>query len=437
MQPKAYRNYLLIVLLVILTSNYVDRLTLGLLLEEIKVDLALSDTQLGLLTGLAFALFHSLLGVPMARWADRGNRVTIISLTAMVWGAAVSLCGAAVSFSQLLVTRIAIAVGEAGCQPPALSLISDYFARAERPRAVARYMLGLPIAFLVGNFAAGWLNEFYGWRMTFVVLGLPGLALGILAALTLKEPRRNPAAQVALSGETSSVNGSSGPSVREVCATLWANRTFRHLVLAFSLQSLFGVGMVQWQPAFFVRSHGLSTGELGTWLAFAYGVVGLLGTYLGGELASRFASNNERLQLQAIALAFAALALLKAGVYLAPDRYTAFTVLSLASLVAGATNGPMFASTQTLVPPQMRAVAIAVILLFANLVGAGLGPLFVGVASDALRPILADESLRYALLLCCPGYLLAGWYLLQASKTVDRDLARAQVDETLPMRSFS
>src|SRR5688500_12783235 len=180
------RNYLLALLTTILAFNYIDRLALGLLLEDIKADLALTDTQLGFLTGIAFALFYAVMGIPIARWADRGNRVTIISLTTALWSVAVALCGAAGSFVQLLVIRAGVAVGEAGCHPPALSLIADYFTRAERPRAVARYMLGWPLALLIGYFAAGWLNEFWGWRATFVILGLPGLVLAALARFTLK-----------------------------------------------------------------------------------------------------------------------------------------------------------------------------------------------------------------------------------------------------------
>lgn len=428
MHKDAYKHYLLIVLLAILASNYLDRMTLGLLLEDIRAELSLSDTQLGFLTGLAFALFHAVLGIPIARWADRGNRVTIISVTAMLWGAAMSLCGAVATFVQLLVTRVCIAVGEAGCQPPALSLISDYFPRAERPRAVARYMLGLPVALIVGNFAAGWLNELYGWRATFVILGLPGFVLGMLAALTLKEPRRSRASAPTEESEAQAPAEVTLPSVKTVGKALWANTTFRHLLLAFSLQTLFVVGMFQWQAAFFMRSHGLASGELGTWLAFTYGVVGFIGTYIGGELACRYAVNNERLQLVGLAIAFAALAVIKAGVYVLPNLYWAIFALATASLVAGATNGPLYAVTQTLVPPQMRAVAIALILLSSNLLGAGLGPLLVGVASDALRSVVGEESLRYALLLCCPGYAWAGWHLWRASKTVSRDMPSAPAE---------
>src|SRR5688572_15005553 len=230
MQPATYKNYLLTVLTIILTFNYLDRVALGLVFQDIKVDLQLSDTQLGFLSGIAFALFYSIMGVPIARWADRGNRVLIISLTTAIWSVPVALCGLAGSFLQLLVLRIGVAVGEAGCVPPAHSLIADYFTRSERPRAVAIYMLGGPLSAVLGYFVAGWLNQFYGWRTTFMLLGLPGLALAVLAWSTLREPRHD------VWVKRPSTHGSvDQPSLHEVYTTLRGNRTFRHLLLGYSV----------------------------------------------------------------------------------------------------------------------------------------------------------------------------------------------------------
>lgn len=424
MSPAAYRNYLLTVLMVIFASSYVDRLALGLLLQHIKVDLSLSDTQLGLMSGIAFAIFYAIMGIPIARWADRGNRVTIIALTAAMWGAAVAMCGAVANFWQLLLVRIAIGVGEAGAKPPALSLISDYFSRAERPRAVARYMLGYPLALMIGNLAAGWLNQFYGWRATFVILGLPGLALAALAWLTLKEPRRALAMEKALLiAEDAQDSTAVQPSVKEVFVTLWNNVAFRNILYVFSLTSFFASGITLWLPAFFMRSYGLETGVLGTWLAAIYGAAGLLGTYIGGELATRYAANNERLQLMTLAVLYVVLALLKAAVYVAPSYYIAFGVLALSVLGGAMGNGPVYAATQTLVPPPMRAMSIALILFFSNLIGVGLGPLAAGALSDALRPIFGQESLRYALLALCPGYFWAAWHAWRASRAASWSVA--------------
>jgi MFS family permease len=433
---SGYKNYLLGVLLVILTFNYVDRQALGLVLQNIKTDLDLTDTQLGFLSGIAFALFYSLMGIPIARWADRGNRVTIIALTAAVWSVMVFLCGTATSFLQLMLIRVGVATGEAGCVPPAHSLIADYFARAERPRAVAIYMLGGSLSMLIGYFLAGWLNEFYGWRMTFTLLSLPGLVLAAVAWLTLQEPRRGKlamaratplaAAPVAAGGTGPEIALASSrrPGLKEAGISLWANETFRHLLFCFSLVSFFGYGILQWQPAFFIRSYRLETGELGTWYAVIYGVGGLLGTYWGGVLASRFAANNERLQLRVMAIVFIAFGFVSVFIYLSPNHYLAFGLIALTTTGGATSNGPLFAAIQTLVPPHMRAVSIAFIYLFANLIGMGLGPLVAGALSDALRPWVGEESLRYSLLLLCPGYCWAGWHLWNASKTVTRDLER-------------
>lgn len=421
MKAAAYRSYLLSVLMLILAFNNVDRLALGLVLQDIKLDFQLSDTQLGLLTGIAFALFYSTMGIPIARWADRGNRVTIIAVTTALWSAAVALCGLASTFVHLLLIRVGVAVGEAGCMPTAQSLIADYFNRAERARALAIYMLGGPLSLAIGYFLAGWLNELFGWRTTFMALGLPGIVLAAVSWVTLREPR---ALKPAASGRQTAPPDpqAAQPSLREVCATLWGKTTFRHLVFCYSVVFFFGYGVLQWKPAFFIRSFGLETGELGTWFAVIYGVGGLVGTYWGGELATRRAKNDERLQLKVMALAYASVGLISTFIYLASNHYVAFGIMGIATMGIAAANGPLFAIIQTIVPPRMRAISIAILYLFANLIGMGLGPLAAGALSDALQPAFGQESLRYALLLMCPGYFWAGWHLWRGSRTVHRDI---------------
>jgi predicted MFS family arabinose efflux permease len=416
----AYRRYLLFVLLVILAFNLADRAALGLVLQDIKSDLRLTDTDLGFLSGIAFALFYSIMGIPLARWADRGDRLMIIAITTALWSVAVALCGVAASFLQLVLIRVVVAIGEAGCVPPAHSLIADYFTRAERPRAVAIYMLGGPLSVVIGYFIAGWLNQLYGWRTTFMLLGAPGLVLAALTWFTLREPRR-----------TVSVRASEQPSIREVWMTLWASLTFRHMLLAFSVIYFFGYGIMQWQPVFFIRSHGLGSAELGLWLASIYGIGGFLGTYWGGEWASRRAASNEALQLKAIAIAYSIFGAVSAGIYLSHSKYVAFGLMAMATIGGAMAIGPLFATIQTLVPERMRAISIAVIYLFANLIGLGLGPLAAGMLSDALRPLVGEESLRYALLALCPGYLWGAWHLLRASRTVRQDLWAARAPEEI------
>jgi MFS family permease len=424
------KNYLLGVLLLILAFNIVDGQVLGLVLQNIKDDLQVTDTQLGFLTGIAFAVFYSIVGVPIARWADRGNRVLIIGLTTAIWSAAVSLCGMAANFTQLLLIRIPVAVGESGCIPSAHSLIADYFGRASRPRAVGIYMLGAYLGVVIGNFGAGWLNELYGWRETFMLLGLPGLILSALAWFTLREPRLHPLEPGLPSAPTVAPSAASpAPSLREVFATLWSSKTFRHLLLGFSVVYFFGTGIGQWQPAFLIRSYGIKTGELGTWFALIYGIGGMAGTYFGGTWASRNAANNERLQLKAIAIAYSSFGVLSTFTYLAPNLYLTLALMGLSAMGIAMASGPLLATIQTLVPERMRALSIAMIYLFANLIGSGLGPLAVGALSDALRPVLGEESLRYALLALSPGYFWVGWHLWRASRCVMADLAALRTDD--------
>jgi MFS family permease len=422
MAKVSNKNYLLTILTVILAFNYLDRLALGLMFQDIKIDLQLSDTQLGFLGGIAFALFYAVMGIPIARWADRSNRVAIISLTAAIWSIAVALCGLANSFVQLLFIRIAVAIGEAGCTPPGFSLIASYFSRSERARAAAIYGLGGPISCLFGYFLAGWLNELYGWRMTFVLLGIPGIALALLAWVTLKDPWRQ---QQAIARQQSE-RAPRQISMKDVCVTLWSIVTFRSLLLCLSVMAFFTYGIFQWQPAFIMRTYGLTSGETGTWFAVTYGVGGIVGSWLGGDLASRYAARKERLQLQALTVTLLLAGVLSLGVYLAPTHQVAFVLMGLYALMLTTINGPLFAMIQSLVPEQTRAVSFAWVYLFMNLIGMGLGPLAAGALSDAFRPVVAEESLRYALIAMTPGFVFVAWYAWRAAGTVERDLQAAQ-----------
>lgn len=430
MQATAYRRYLLLILTLIALFNYVDRIALGILMEDIKSDLDLTDTQLGLLTGVAFALFYSVMGVPIARWADRGDRVKIIAVTTLLWSVAVTLCAGARSFAQLLIVRVFVAVGEAGCLPPSFSLLADHYERAERPRAVAIYTLAGTLSAVVGYLVAGWLNELYGWRVTFALMGVPGAILGVVALLTLTDPRKRTA-------QTQPAHRPpAAPSMRQVFLVLWSNVTFRRLLIGIAVLFFFNFGIGQWMPTYLIRSFGLRTGEIGSWLALVHSVSGLAGAYLGGELSSRFASNNERLQLIGAAVAMTISCGLLVAVCLASRQWVAFVLLGFSGVASSGVNAPLFATIQTLVPGPMRAVALALVFLCANLIGMGFGPLASGMLSDALRPIWGEESLRYSLLTLVPGFLLVAWCVHRASKTVMADVmtARAIHDEPTDSR---
>jgi MFS family permease len=421
------KSTVLAILLAILAFNYVDRQVLALVLQNIKGDLDLSDTQLGFLSGLAFALFYAAMGIPIARLADKGNRVAIISATAAIWSVFVMLCGAAGSFVQLFLIRIGVAVGEAGCIPPAQSLLADFFPREERTRAFAIYSLGSPLSVILGGFVAGWINQYYGWRATFVILGFPGILLAILAWGMLREPRRASNSDSA----TDSRRQSHGAGVqrhllKEVAHTLVRNRTFCQLLFAHTILYFFIYGVViQWQPTFFIRTHGFTTGELGTWLLLIWSVMGTLGVYGGGFICHRFMARDERRQLQLMAASISIFGALNLLIYLSPHRYAALGLMVVAAPFYLAIAGPMFAVNQSIVPERMRATAVALMLFFANLIGMGLGGLAVGMLSDLLAPAYGRDSLRYALLAMSPGFFWCAIHFLLASRTVAMDIERA------------
>ena len=420
----SYRSYMLAILTIIFAFNFIDRHALGIAFEDIKADLDLSDTQLGLLSGIAFAFFYALMGLPLARWADRGDRIVIVALTTGLWSLAVGLSGAATTFALLLLIRIGVAVGEAGCHPTGQSLIADFFNRSERPRATAIYMMGGPISLVVGYFVAGWLNELVGWRMMFVILALPGFVLVPLALFTLREPRR----ALARNNKANATPPQASPSFNATLQTLWEIRTFRTLLMGYALLQFFSYGILQWQPAFFMRSHGLSPGELGTYLAVVYGTFGVTGTYLGGELATRFAANDEGRQLTIAAAGFVAVGAAKIGAFNVADQWLALFLFAVGVFGTGLAATPIFSVLQTLVPPSMRATAVAIVSLAANLIGIGLGPLGAGMLSDLLRPEWGEQSLRYALTILCVGFVPACFLLWQSGRSIGHDLARLNPD---------
>ena len=422
MIPKVqYKHYLLILLTVVATFNLVDRFVLSLVLESIKQEFQLSDSQLGFLTGFAFAAFYAVAGIPIARWADRGNRNTIITLTTGLWSAMVALCALAGSFTQLLLMRVGIAVGEAGCMPPANSLISDYFDRAERPRAMAIYWLCGPLAIIIGYLGGGWLVEHFGWRMTFIIIGFPGILLALLVKFTLREPRLKQDYLIA------------DPQLplKDVLATLWQQRALRNIIMAFTVTYFFGMGLAQWLPTFFMRSYDLEAAEVGAWFALTLGVGGGVGTCLGGYLIARYAGCREALQMRCCAAMFIMTGFFYVMIFLSAHQYQAIFFLSLVAGIGGMLNPPIFSAIQSLVSERMRSVTLAVVFLLANFIGMGLGPLAVGALSDLLVLSFGQESLRYALAAFAPGLVWPAFYYWKAAKTIEVDIKAFESEASL------
>lgn len=413
---KSARHYALSVLVVVYTFNFIDRQILSILLEPIKQDLGLSDTQLGLLTGFAFALFYATLGIPIARFADKGNRRNLISLALAIWSAMTALSGVAQNFWHLLAARIGVGVGEAGCSPPAHSMISDYFPAEKRATALGIYSLGIPVGILFGFVAGGWLNEFFGWRVAFFVVGVPGLILAIIVRFSLREPTRGMA-----EGRTDT---SSQPSVKETFAYLWGKRSFRHLSFAAALTSFVGYGVVTWVPSFLIRSHGLTTGDAGTYLGLILGIPGGIGIALGGWMADRYGSRDTRWYLWVVSVALLLGTPFAFGIYLAETPAMSLLFLIMPVLLGNFYQATTFSQTQGLVKLRMRSVAAAVLLFIINIIGLGAGPQAVGILSDVLLDQYGQESLRYSLFIFSFVNIWAAYHFYVAGKYLKQDLVK-------------
>jgi MFS family permease len=399
--------------------NFLDRQILSVALQAIKTDLALSDTQLGVLTGPAFALVYALAGLPIARVADRSHRPAIIAAALGTLSAAVALCGVTSNFLQLVGTRIGAALGEAGIIPPSHSLLASYFERAERLRAMSILLLGGPLSMAVGFLSGGWLTQFFGWRAAFVAIAIPGFILTGLMAFTVRDPRTFSGTVVRGKDSTSA------SSMRTVLAVLWGRPTFRHLLIASAVIYLFGYGLVQWLPVFFIRVHAMSTGELGTWMAINWGLGNAIGTFAGGYLIAGTA-NAERRQLQIMAAVAIVFVPINLAVLLSAHKYVSLLAMFVGAVVNALAAAPTFALIQSLVEERMRATAVAAVFLVSNLIGMGIGPLAVGIMSEALASQYGAGSVRLALLACLPGYLWVAAHYLKASQTVSRDLERLE-----------
>lgn len=419
MFSRRYQRYALFTLTTVYILSFMDRMMIGMLMQPIKEELQLSDTQLGFLTGIAFALFYATLGIPIARWADRGNRVAIISLAMAIWGSMVMLTGAITNFLQLVLVRIGAAVGEAGCMPPAYSLIGDYFPASERPRAFAVYMSGISVSLVVSHMFAGWMNEAYGWRVAFLVIGLPGLLVALLVKFTLREPRCSAQSSAPVVSE-------SQPPLWQVLASLWRQPTYRHLVIALTLVNFVGIGLGQWLPSFFIRSHGTSTAMLGLWMGLVGGASGILGTYFGGVLIDRYWGNNPQGQVRCIALGVLFLAPCYWLLLFLSDTKSALAVLIPLNILFFFLYGPVMSLIQSLVVETRRAIAVAFSMLILNLIGMGLGPQVVGILSDWLRAEMGSaEALRMAMGMAAAMAFGSAYYFWLAGKTIAQDLSES------------
>ena len=409
-------------LLIVYIFNFIDRQIVNILAEPIARDLDLSDTQIGLMTGIAFALLYTVLGLPIARYSDRPttNRIGLISVSLAVWSTMTALCGLAQNFYQLLLARVGVGVGEAGCTPAAHSLIADIVPKERRASALAFYALGIPIGTLLGMLIGGQLADRLGWREAFMVVGLPGIVLAVILMLVLRDPRRGAAMIAARAAATA-------PRVltnREALTAILGSRAFVLLLVAGTAASFLSYGKGTWITIFFQRTHGLSPGEVGFWFGIWGGAAGIAGTFLGGWIADRYGHTNRRHVLTAPAIGMAIAAPMSFAAFFATDWRIGLALLMIPTMLNALYYGPTYSSVQGLVRPEARALATAILLFCQNLIGLGLGPLFFGMLSDGIKPLVGDDSVRWVLYGSAWLGLIPAYFFWRCSLRLNAELDR-------------
>ena len=390
----SYRNYVLAILTVGYLLNFVDRQVMTILLEPIKAEFGATDTQMGFLSGFAFALFYATIAIPVARIADAWSRSQVLAISMGLWSFVTALCGTAGSFWQLALLRVGVGVGEAGGTPPSQALLADYFPPEKRSLALGIFSTAPNVGILVGLFGGAIIAELYGWRTVFFVFGIPGIFLALLLRLTVKEPIRS--------------NPQDRPqSLLANIRTLFAIPSFPFIALAVGFTAISNYGFGVWSPSFLIRVHNLSLIDAGLYLGLIGAFGGGLGTVLGGYLCDRLTAKDPAWQLRLPVVGILLSLPLQIAFLLWPESST-FTLgekvipttmvfLAVSSLFAGFWIAPTYAAVQNVVPAHYRTQAAALLLLSFNLLGMGLGPMLVGALSDSLNMLGAD-AIRYALL---------------------------------------
>ncbi len=409
----------LLILLLAYIFNFIDRQIIGILAVPIKADLELSDSQLGLMGGLAFALFYTGLGIPIAWLADRYSRVNIIAVSVAVWSAFTAVCGLAHNFWQLFLARMGVGIGEAGGVAPSYSLIADYFPPERRARALAIFSFGIPIGSALGIFFGGWIATNVDWRAAFIIVGLIGLPIAALVKFGLKDPVRG-------GFDSGARAGDAAPPFSAVFKTLIRKPSFWLLSFGAASGSILGYGLIFWLPSFFKRSFQLELVEVSWFYGSIVLIGGVIGTWLGGWLGDRVGKGNPGGYALIPAICFLLAAPAYAAGLFAPSLAAGWLLFVIPQMLGLAWLGPVIAAVQHIVPPNMRSTASASFLFINNLIGIGFGTWFVGRMSDNMKASYGDESLRYSILYTLGFYLLSSALYFLASRTLRRDWYRAE-----------
>jgi sugar phosphate permease len=414
----AFYRYLVVGLLaVVYTFNFMDRQILATLTEPIRKDLGFSDTQMGLLGGLSFALFYTTFGIPVAWLCDRSRRVTIMAAACAIWSLATAGCGLAKSFLQLAVLRMTVGVGEAGGSPPSYSLLSDYFPAKERGTAMALYSLGVPLGSMLGTaLGAGVANE-YGWRVAFFVVGLPGVVLALLMLLIVREPKRG--GLDPMIGDASS--HAAAPPAFEVIGTFFANRTLLCVAISSALSAFVGYAMLNWNAPMLMRVKGMSLKEVSQYYSVVLGVMGVIGTFFAGWIADKLSQRDRRWYAWIPVIAFSVSLPAVAGLIWAPTWQIALIFVAVGALANNMYLAPALAVVQNAVPPGARTMSGAILLFVLNLVGLGGGPTFLGFVSDKAKAAHGAHSLLYGYGALMPMIVIAIIAHLAAASSIARD----------------
>ena len=415
---RAARSYTLFLLVIVYTSSFIDRTIINTLVQPIKMEFGASDTAMGFLGGIAFAFLYATLGIPAARWADRSNRRNVIAVAIGVWSAMTAVCGLAQNFWQLLLARVGVGVGEAGSGPASQSIIADLYPPEQRTAAMAIYSWGIHFGSMFGALAGGWIAQFHGWRMAFMIVGLPGLLIALLVRFTMREPPRTRA--------VAARTGEGDIPVREVFGYLWRVRSLRHVIIGCTLVAIIGYGTATWSTAFLMRSHGLKVGEAATMMGVLGGISGILGSLGAGMVADRLGKKDVKWIPWVVAITKFVAMPFSLLFFFSPSLPVALLGLTVSVGLAATYQGSTFAMLQTLSPMRMRSQAAAIMLFASNLIGMGIGPSLVGMISDALTPYFGQDALRYAMPIVIVFGLWGAWHYFLAGRHFRRDLDVAE-----------